>query len=239
MTNPGKPGIIFDFDDTLVETAVFFETAREKYIRLMEELGFPREEALAVLDLKDIENVRKCGGFLKECFPNAMVMTYRHFCRLYSIAPDPQILEAVEGMGRWVFEQKPVRVEGAQAILEELSRGYEMFLATKGDPSVQWGRIRESSLSRYFKDIYVLKDKTSREYERIAVQQNLSPGGSWIVGNSMKSDINPGILAGFNCILIPNPYTWRFEMEEPAGHYFTLESLCSLPGFLHRKNIAV
>ncbi len=227
-----KQGIIWDFDDTLVNSTVYFEVAREKYAGFMVKLGFPLDGVLETLDLLDIENVRRCGGFLKECFPRAMVQTYEHFCRISGIRPDPGICRKVEAMGWWVFEQKPVPLPGAAAVLEHfrVDGRYEMFLATKGDPSVQWRRIKESGLKEYFSKIYVLMDKTRREYLMIARRHGLDPKRSWVIGNSLKSDINPGLTAGFNCIFIPNPYTWQFEMEEPLGEFVTLESLDIVPG---------
>ncbi|MFZ5647324.1 MAG: HAD family hydrolase [Bacillota bacterium] len=232
-------GIIFDFDDTLVETTIFFEISRGRFARYMADLNFPTDEVLATLDRMDIDNVRRCGGFLKECFPNAMVRTYSHFCQINNIDPDPGICKKVEGIGWWVFDQKPIPVRGAREVLEELYGEFDLFLATKGDPSVQWKRIEESGFKKFFKKIYVLKDKTGKEYEDMARSNNLSGQHSWVVGNSIKSDINPGIMAGLNCIYIPNKYTWQFEMEDPAGDHVTLESLGEVPGFLLKKDIAV
>ncbi|MFZ5632405.1 MAG: HAD family hydrolase [Bacillota bacterium] len=241
MAKLARQGIIFDFDDTLVETTVFFEIARERFARLMVEMGFPLEEVLAALDQKDIENVRRCGGFLKECFPRAMVQTYRHFCDLNRSTPDPDTCRQVEDIGWWVFDQKPVAVPGAGEILAELSaRGeYDIFLATKGDPSIQWKRINDSGLKKYFKRVYVLKDKTRCQYEQIAHWQKLDAQRSWVIGNSIKSDINPGLLAGFNCIFIPNSYTWQYEMEEPLGEFVTAESLEKVLDLLLNKKVAV
>ncbi|MFZ5643970.1 MAG: HAD hydrolase-like protein [Bacillota bacterium] len=232
-------GLIFDFDDTLVETTVFFEISREKFARYMEELGFPLKDVLETLDRRDIENVKKCQGFMKECFPLAMVQTYRHFCSLENRDQDPAICKIVENIGWWVFDQKPVPVPGAIEVLDKLAGEYDLFLATKGDPSVQWQRIDESGLKKYFKNTYVLKDKNWLEYIKIANINGIDPGKSWVIGNSIKSEINPGIRAGFNCIYIPNSYTWHFEMEEPVGSYVTLKSVSMIPDLLVKKNIAV
>lgn len=241
MTKPARTGIIFDFDDTLVETAVFFETAREKFARSMVELGFPLDQVLERLNLQDIENVRRCGGFLKECFPLAMAQTYDYFCGANGLVPDPVVRKKVEEMGWWVFGQKPALVAGACKVLEHLSAGgrYDLFLATKGDPEIQWRRIAGSGLKKYFKKVYVLKDKTSLEYDLIARWHNLDPACSWVVGNSIKSDINPGLTSGYNCIYIPNRYTWDYEMEEPLGEFVTLESLEMVPDLVLSGEIAV
>lgn len=59
-------GILFDFDDTLVETTVHFNRSKRRFAERMTVLGFPGEEALEILNEFDIQNVRLCGGFLKE-----------------------------------------------------------------------------------------------------------------------------------------------------------------------------
>lgn len=241
MTMPVKPGIIFDFDDTLVETTVFFENAREKFARMMVDLGFPLQEVLDALDRFDIENVRRCGGFMKDCFPRAMVQTYSLFCGKNGVDPDPGLCKTVEDLGWWVFEQKPQPVPGAVQVLEELTGmgNYTLILATKGDPAIQWERIGQSGLKGFFEMIYVLRDKSSRQYREISRRHDLKPECSWVVGNSLKSDINPGIRAGFNCIYIPNCYTWSYEMEEPAGDFITLDSLGMVPDLVLKRKMAV
>lgn len=218
-------GILFDFDDTLVETTVHFNHAKDRFAAKMTALGFPGEEALEVLNKFDIRNVHRCGGFLKECFPRALGETYEYYCRSYGRKCIPQQKKEMEELGWWVFEQ-PVRpIEGAREVLRRLYGLLPLFLATKGDPLVQHGRIEESGLSRYFNEVYVLADKNSSAFRDIALEQRLKPSFSWVVGNSMKSDINPALKAGFKCIYIQHPHTWDFEDEAPLGGHVSVDSL--------------
>ena len=131
-----KRGCIFDFDDTLVETTVYYDWAKERFARQMGDFGFPGQEALNTLNQFDISNVLRCGGFLKECFPDALVQTYEYFCKKH---------------------------------------GTEVCHDTK-----KW--------------MYIVPDKTHQEYAHIAEDNSLAPQVSWIVGNSMKGDINPGLV---------------------------------------------
>ncbi|HBV96745.1 MAG: hypothetical protein JL50_15805 [Peptococcaceae bacterium BICA1-7] len=234
-----KKGIIFDFDDTLVETTVHFEISRERFTSFMKSLDFPAAEVLETLDRNDIENVKKMGGYMKECFPQAMVQTYRHFCSRKGISGDPEKCKEVERIGWWVFEQRPDIVPGAIEVLESLRGDFHILLATKGDPTVQWQRIKDSGLKELFDDIFVLRDKTPEEYKKIAGSHGLDNSSSWIVGNSIKSEINPGLRAGFNCIYIPNRYTWHYENEDPIGEFVTLKSLRMIPRYLGKINMAV
>ncbi|HWI54677.1 MAG TPA: hypothetical protein VNT57_03220, partial [Desulfobacteria bacterium] len=80
-----RKGCILDFDDTLVETTIYFDKAKERFAEKMYLLGFPVEEALDILNHFDISNVLECGGFHKECFPKALVQTYEHYCGKHDV----------------------------------------------------------------------------------------------------------------------------------------------------------
>ena len=44
----------------------------------------------------------------------------------------------------------------------------------------------------------------------------LTPGRTWMVGNSPKSDINPALAAGLNAVYVPHDRTWHLEKTELA-----------------------
>lgn len=218
-------GILFDFDDTLVETTVHFNRAKGRFARIMAGLGFPVEEALATLNKNDIKNVRKFGGFLQQCFPRAMGETYEYYCRAFGREYSRTMRKEIEDIGWWVFEQ-PVRpIAGAEDVLRRLYGKFPLFLATKGEQPAQEARLRESGLSRWFDRVYVLVDKNTTVYHQIALEQKIRPPVSWMVGNSMKSDINPALQAGFRCIYVHHPHTWDYEDEEPMGGHIRVESI--------------
>ena len=51
-------------------------------------------------------------------------------------------------------------------------------------------------------------------YVALAAEHELDPGRSWMVGNSIKSDVNPALAAGLGAIFIPNANTWALEHAE-------------------------
>ncbi|MHB9096162.1 MAG: HAD hydrolase-like protein [Eubacteriales bacterium] len=222
-------GCIFDFDDTLVETTVYYDRAKERFAEKMKNFGFPVGEALGVLNQFDISNVLKCGGFRKDCFPNALVQTYEHFCKINQKAVSETTRSWMADLGWWVFKQPTELIAGATEVLLRLGREMPLILATKGDPEIQTLRLEESGLKQYFKAVYIVPDKTDREYAGIASENGLVPEMSWIIGNSMKGDINPGLKSGFNCIHVFHHNTWDFEEEEPVGEYLAVRSITEVP----------
>ena len=227
-----KQGCIFDFDDTLVEATVYYDRAKERFAQKMEEFGFPSEEALEVLNKFDISNVIKCGGFLKECFPNALVQTFEHYCQTHSIAVCSSTRQWMANLGWEVFEQPVEPIPGAADVVARLSSVMPLFLATKGDLEVQSKRLEDSGLKEYFQKIYIVPDKTHQEYAEIAEKNHLDPGLSWVIGNSMKGDINPGLRSGFNCIHVYHSNTWDFEDEQPVGEFYSVKEIAEVPAII-------
>jgi putative hydrolase of the HAD superfamily len=222
-------GCIFDFDDTLVETTIYYDKAKEKFAQKMDIMGYPMEEALKILNRFDISNVIKGGGFHKHCFPDALVQTYEYYCDNFGHLICDDIRQWMADLGWWVFKQPTELIDGANEVLKTLYSSMPLFLATKGDDEIQMARLEESGLRNYFRKIYIVSDKTHKEYLKIAHDNEIIPENSWIIGNSMKGDINPGIRSGFNCIHVFHHNTWDFEEEEPIGQYYSVKSLKEVP----------
>lgn len=218
-------GVLFDFDDTLVETTVHFNNAKEKFAGIMSSLNFPAEEALETLNRLDIRNVKNCSGFFKECFPRALGETYDYYCNNFRREIDCDLRKEIEDLGWQVYEYPVLPIKNAGAVLRKLHSRYPLYLATRGELLVQKARLEQSGLARWFREIYILTEKNADTYRRIADEQHLLPQSSWVIGNSMKSDINPALKAGFNGIYIHHPHTWDYEDEEPIGGHIDVKSI--------------
>jgi len=190
----------------------------------MSQLGFPVDEALEKLDEIDIGHINE-QGFSKERYPLSLVKTYHHFCHKFGKKILNETEKEIANIGRNVFQQIPEPVEGVDVVLNNLKERYLLILATLGDPEIQHRKIKNSGLKDYFQAIYVLNYKTADEYLQILVKHNLNREKTWIIGNSIRSDLNPGLRLGLNCILIP-AVTWVFEEEKPiSDNYLQLDSL--------------
>jgi putative hydrolase of the HAD superfamily len=227
-----EQGCIFDFDDTLVEATIYYDMAKDRFAEKMEEFGFPGKEALEVLNRFDISNVLKCGGFHKECFPNALAQTFEYYCELYGMTVCPVTRQWMTDLGWQVFEQPVELIHGAEDIVAALSSLMPLFLATKGDWEIQSKRLEASGLTGYFKKTYIVPDKTHQEYAEIAAKNYLNPKISWVIGNSMKGDINPGLKGGFNCIHVYHRNTWDFEEEQPIGKFYSVREISEVPAII-------
>ena len=223
--------IIFDLDDTLIKTSQLYNQAREEFSSLMQELGFNGEESLIKLDEVDINYIKEYG-FVKERYPLSLGKTYEYFCKINGEKINSVLRKRIEDIGWQVFRQIPGLVDGVYRVLDILSQKYFLILATLGDPQVQEEKVQLCGLKKYFSEIYILKHKNVEEYQNILKEHNLNKKETWIVGNSVRSDLNPGLKLGINCILIPY-LSWKFEEEEPLSvNYLQLDSLEEVLNYL-------
>lgn len=228
-----RPGIIFDGDDTLWETSIFYKEAKEKFFLEMADLGFDCKEVEEFFDKTDLANVVKFG-FTKKRFPTSMAETYRAFCEQYNYKNETDTELRLTTIGSGVFQRKPILLDDAEYVLKELKPHYELILATKGDSEVQKDKISHSGLASHFHRIYILDHKTETELRNIVNENKFNISKSWAIGNSLKSDINPALNIGLKAIWIPYHYTWAYEEAEPqeSPNFHKASSLKEILNFL-------
>jgi putative hydrolase of the HAD superfamily len=197
----------------------------------MAELGFLQEEVLNKLDEIDIGHISQ-HGFAKERYPFSLVKTYHYYCGRIGNKVDQEVEKKIADIGWKVFRQIPEKVKGAEEVLDYLKKRYFLILATLGDPEIQYRKIASTGLNLYFSSVYVLNQKSIEEYSKILWKHKLQKKKTWLIGNSVRSDLNPGLRLGLNCILIPAA-TWKFEEEKPiTSHYLKLEKLTEIMEYL-------
>jgi len=183
------------------------------------------------LDEIDIRHIT-IQGFSKERYPLSLVKTYHYYNEKTGKKIDLKIEKHIADVGWKVFRQVPERVEGVEQILNHLKNRYFLILATLGDPEIQQKKIIHSGLKSHFSAVYVLNYKTVEEYQQILENHKLKKENTWLIGNSVRSDLNPGLKLGLNCILIP-ANTWKFEEEKPiSDQYICLDSLSEILNYL-------
>lgn len=221
----GSAGIIFDGDDTLWETALLYAGAKEEFFRQMSSLGFDLQEVEETFQNIDVANVDRFG-FSMHRFPLSMAETYNLFCDKYSMASEQGVAEKLKSIGYSVFTKLPANCAYAEEVLALLRPHFLLILATKGDYEVQCSKINQSKLAPFFHAIYILEHKTPRELQNIAEACDLDVSRSWVIGDSLKSDINPALQAGFRAIWIQND-GWEYEKDEQinSDRFFKADTL--------------
>ena len=96
---------------------------------------------------------------------------------------------------------------GVEDLLRKLiSQGYELYAATNGITYIQTGRLKQSGISPYFKEIFISEQLHTQKpdaafYEKIgALIPNFDKNQTLMIGDSLSADIQGGNNADIDTI---------------------------------------
>jgi putative hydrolase of the HAD superfamily len=223
--------VILDLDDTLVDTSDVYYMARETFLEQMVSLRFPRIQVLETFERIETKNINQLGIF-PERYSQSMAEAYHLLCAKRKIQPLKKMEELIGKTGRIVIQTVPKPLPGAFPLLRWLNSHYFVVLVSRGDDYYQRKKVKAAGLDPYFHRLFIVQEKTSSTLKKIARSLGRDIGSSWVIGDSIKSDVNPGIKAGARCILYEyrhKRYYWRQEYgEEPEGEYFLAKKLADI-----------
>jgi putative hydrolase of the HAD superfamily len=229
--------VLVDFDDTLVDTAPRFQNARRALLALLQEAGFSEDVAYDVLYHEIDPEMRQRYGLGPRRMEPTFIATYERLCRLHGIAPDLPLSARAAELGRSCYGV-PAAFEGALHALQRLVAVHPTVIYTQsGELEYQLSCIRGAGV------VDIVNEERVRICERKdadAFRETLGwygvadPAGAWMIGNSMRSDINPALEAGANAILVESADPWEYDMVEPHGPHFHC-----VPSFPHAVNLLV
>lgn len=226
-----KTVFCFDLDDTLIaNTAKYHAPIWRCGMLITKALGAKSAYLLAVLQLHgeiDTEMV-KTLGYGTDRFPTSWVRTYEILAERAGVATDPSVVKRIRNTAAR-FRYGPYKpFEGVPRALAEIRRTKAlMHLVTAGDEKLQWTKIRQSGLARFFDSIHVTGiDKKSV----LAGIVGDRPHDGVMIGDSKKSDIKPAKELGMATVWVPSQ-TWSFANAEVEPD-FTIASVCDLPSIL-------
>ncbi|MNH74732.1 dUMP phosphatase [compost metagenome] len=239
--------IIFDMDDTLIHCNKYFEMILSKFADVM--LKWFSTYRLTASEIRskqieiDVAGVLKTG-FASKHFPQSMIETYHYFSRMtgreISPAEENQLME----LGMSVYEQNIEPYPGMVETLDILERqGHELNLYTGGEKAIQERKIEQMKLASYFHDrIYIRQHKNEEALEQILTSRHFDREHTWMIGNSLRTDIIPALTAGINTIYIKLPNEWSYNVvelkNEPTTAMYTVSSLEEVPSII-AESIAV
>jgi len=96
---------------------------------------------------------------------------------------------------------------GAMELLDSLiDRGYELYAATNGITTIQTGRLEQSGIAPFFKEIFISEQLHTQKpdaafYEKIGARiPNFDKKYALMIGDSLSADIQGGNNAGIDTI---------------------------------------
>lgn len=209
--------LLVDADDTLWDNNVFFEWTIDKFLALVERLGYPRSHIRAVLNEAERGNIGR-HGYGVGSFRRSLEETYE---RLAGVKATRAGYSRIVRLARALERTPPRILKGVPETLAFLAVRHRLILFTKGEPQEQAAKVERSGLQRYFEAVEITPEKNPESFEKTVRRFRIAKASGWMVGNSPRSDINPALEAGLNAVFIPHPATWELEKAEirsrPAG----------------------
>jgi putative hydrolase of the HAD superfamily len=230
--------LLFDLDDTLVYCNKYFHDVLDQFADVMSDwfrsAGVSRAGIMDKHTEIDIAGVQRLG-FQSDHFPQSFVDTYRFLSDLTGRTTAPQEIDLLWKLGMSVFDQEIEAYPHMEETLESLVRsGNQLFLYTGGDTAIQQRKIDRMKLQRFFEDrIYVRMHKNTSALEGILQQTGLDRSMTWMIGNSVRTDVVPALQCGIHAVYLKQEGEWKYNVvpieATPQGALLTLTQLAQVP----------
>jgi putative hydrolase of the HAD superfamily len=232
--------VLVDFDDTLVETAPAFHSAREALFQRLEETGFSREDSYRVHHQEVDPELLRIYGMGPFRMEPSFRETYLRLCREQDRTPDPESADRCGALGR-DFMGKPRVMEGSLEALERLAAHVPTVLFSQAaQVEYQMGRVRDSGVTRVLDEgrIRITDRKTPDTFQEALHHFGVQDSArATMIGNSLRSDINPALTVGAGAILVEPYEMWHYDNVPPVSDDFlrfstfpeAVEFICGRP----------
>jgi putative hydrolase of the HAD superfamily len=119
-----------------------------------------------------------------------------------------------------------------------VAQQYEVVLITKGDLFHQEKKVAQSGLADLFRRIEIVSEKDAAAYRRVLGEFDLQPAQFAMVGNSLRSDIEPVLRLGGWGVHMPYHVTWAHELENGLAadepRMLTVDAPAAIPAAVER-----
>lgn len=225
----------FDADDTLWQNEAFFRLTQAQFVELLADYAEPahlHERLLAA----ERRNLGQYGfgikGFVLSMIETAIEVTQGRV--------EARVIAEIMAAGRDMLAHPIELLPHARAAVEAAAVEHQVLLITKGDLLDQERKLAQSGLGPLFHGVEIVSDKTPEAYVRIFERHGGRADRALMVGNSLKSDVVPVIVAGGHGVHVPHGEVWALEhAEAPSGNprFHELADLGQLSGLLAALHI--
>ena len=204
---PGQT-LLIDADDTLWENNIYFERAIAAFIGYLNHHEYTPAEVRQALNAVERETILAHGYGLTS-FTRSLVTCFER------LSPAPVTEEKAER----ILRLRPRhRRAGDRAAAR---RGRDPGRTGQPPPSHPDDQGQPRRTGRQAGPLRPLRlflrrrnrraKKTPPTYREVIARHELTPHTSWMIGNSLKSDINPALAAGLHAVFLFHKDTWVLE----------------------------
>ncbi|AND70964.1 haloacid dehalogenase [Dyella thiooxydans] len=136
-------------------------------------------------------------------------------------------------IGKGVLQHPVELLPGIREAVEAVADEHALVLITKGDLFHQEKKVARSGLADLFRRIEIVSEKNADTYRRLFEEFAVTPAQFAMVGNSLRSDIEPVVRLGGWGVHVPYHVTWSHELDHGLGdsheRMLTVESPAGIP----------
>jgi len=122
-------------------------------------------------------------------------------------------IHRIVALGKGLLDHPVELLPGIRAAVEAVAAKYRVVLITKGDLFHQERKVEQCGLGDLFERIEIVSEKDARSYARVIGECDTAAQAFAMIGNSLRSDIEPVIGLGGWGIHMPYHVTWAHELE--------------------------
>ena len=200
----------FDGDDTLWHSEGYYQSVHDEFEQLVGTY-VDLADARVHERLLDTEkrNIRLFGygakGMTLSMIETAIEITGARI----SASDVRQLLR----LGKQVLAHPVELLPGIRDAVMAVARKFQVVLITKGDLFHQEAKVAQSGLADLFHRIEIVSEKDAATYQRVLGEFSLEAAQFAMVGNSLRSDIEPVVALGGWGVYMPYHVTWAHELE--------------------------
>lgn len=225
------PWIIFDADNTLWDVESIYDHFRKEFALYIKR-ALDLEESLENIEehQKEIDKLLSTShGYAASRFPRSFQETTLFYLNNKSInfltEEESKIIRKVRELGEAVFNTRACNFkDAAEALREGKEKGYDIAIYTSGEHWVQDRRLKQSGLLGLCDTTDIQHEKTIKTLRDFCDRKKVDIGRSFVIGDSLKSDIYPASEIGLSAIHIPNR-NWSKKEKIDISEYAEASTL--------------
>jgi putative hydrolase of the HAD superfamily len=221
----------FDGDDTLWHSEGYYREASTRFVEIIGRYVDVGDTQVQAGMLATERRNLKLFGYGAKGMTLSMVETAIAITEGRISAAD--IHQLVE-IGKTVLQHPVELLPGVRDAVAAVAEHHAVVLITKGDLFHQEKKVAQSGMADLFRRIEIVSEKDASTYRRVLSEFSLEPAQFAMVGNSLRSDIEPVIRLGGWGVHMPYHVTWEHELENSLGEadaprMLTIEEPAAIP----------
>lgn len=223
--------VLFDLDNTILN----FDAGEEKALdETLRSYGLTPSPDI-ISRYQEIND--ELWRMLEEGRTTREILSVERFSRLFSEFSIACPGEEVSARYAELLSHQHPFMPGAEEVLSRLHGSYALYIASNGTSWIQWRRIKDAGLEKWFDDIFISEELGANKPDPAFFEkafegmEDFRREEAVIIGDSLTSDIKGGLNAGIHtCLFAPGKLPERPDIRPE----YTVRSLFEIPGLLEK-----